>query len=116
MKFFKTGVVPFPPEETLEIFALMEAAEVSAKRGGAPVTLAWEGATGEATVALKKGCESVHSCWCAWYQRKWGDVPEIPAGTGFWYVSKGKTCILHRKRARRNFNGHTNTFISSRFA
>lgn len=38
--FFKTGVVPFPPEETLEIFALMEAAEVSAKRGGAPVTLA----------------------------------------------------------------------------
>lgn len=40
VKFFKTGVVPFPPEETLEIFALMEAAEMSAKRGGAPVTLA----------------------------------------------------------------------------
>ena len=39
VKFFKTGVVPFPPEETLEIFALMEAAEMSAKRGGAPVTL-----------------------------------------------------------------------------
>ena len=39
MNFFKTGVVPFPPEETLEIFALMEAAEMSAKRGGAPVTL-----------------------------------------------------------------------------
>ena len=35
-----TIVVPFPPEETLEIFALMEAAEMSAKRGGAPVTLA----------------------------------------------------------------------------
>ena len=40
VKFFRTGTVPFPPEETLEIFALMEAAEVSAKRGGAPVTLA----------------------------------------------------------------------------
>ena len=40
VKFFKTGVVPFPPEETLEIFALMEAAEMSAKRGGEPVTLA----------------------------------------------------------------------------
>ena len=40
VKFFRTGVVPFPPEETLEIFALMEAAEMSAKRGGAPVTLA----------------------------------------------------------------------------
>ena len=40
VKFFRTGVVPFPPEETLEIFALMEAAEMSARRGGAPVTLA----------------------------------------------------------------------------
>lgn len=39
VQFFKTGVPPFPPEETLEIFALMEAAEMSAKRGGAPVTL-----------------------------------------------------------------------------
>jgi len=37
--FFRTGVPPFPPEETLEIFALMEAAEMSAKRGGEPVTL-----------------------------------------------------------------------------
>ena len=40
LRFFKTGKAPFPPEETLEIFVLMEAAEVSAKRGGAPVTLA----------------------------------------------------------------------------
>ena len=46
--FFRTGVVPFPPEETLEIFALMEAAEMSAKRGGAPVTLA------EALAAARK--------------------------------------------------------------
>ena len=39
-KFFKTGVVPFPPEETLEVAALMEASEMSAARGGVPVTLA----------------------------------------------------------------------------
>ena len=38
--FFRTGVVPVSPEETLEIFAFMEAAEMSAKRGGDPVTLA----------------------------------------------------------------------------
>ena len=40
VKFFRTGVVPFPPEETLEIATLMEVAEMSAKRGGMPVTLA----------------------------------------------------------------------------
>ncbi|MCQ2390254.1 MAG: Gfo/Idh/MocA family oxidoreductase [Kiritimatiellae bacterium] len=38
--FFKTGIVPVPNEETLEIMAFMEAAEMSAKRGGAPVTIA----------------------------------------------------------------------------
>ena len=40
IKFFKTGVPPVSPEETLEIFAFMEAAEMSAKRGGTPVTTA----------------------------------------------------------------------------
>ena len=39
LKFFRTGVVPYPPEETEEIFAVMAAAEESAKRGGAPVKL-----------------------------------------------------------------------------
>ena len=39
VKFFKTGVAPVSPEETLEIFAFMEAAEMSAKRGGEPVTI-----------------------------------------------------------------------------
>ena len=38
--FFETGVAPVSPEETLEIMAFMEAAEMSAKRGGAPVTVA----------------------------------------------------------------------------
>ena len=40
VKFFRTGVPPVSPEETLELFAFMEAAEISAKRGGEPVTIA----------------------------------------------------------------------------
>jgi hypothetical protein len=39
VKFFQTGVSPVPPEETLEIMAFMEAAEMSKFRGGAAVTL-----------------------------------------------------------------------------
>lgn len=39
MRFFQTGVAPVPPEETLELFAFMEAADESKRRGGAPVTL-----------------------------------------------------------------------------
>jgi predicted dehydrogenase len=39
-KFFKTGKAPVSAEETLEIFALMEAADESKRRQGAPVTLA----------------------------------------------------------------------------
>ena len=52
VKFFKTGVPPFPPEETLEVFALMEAAEMSAKRGGEPVTVA----------------EAIDACTDAWWK------------------------------------------------
>ncbi len=37
--FFRTGIPPVKPEETLEILAFMEAAEVSKQRNGAPVTL-----------------------------------------------------------------------------
>lgn len=39
MKFFQTGVAPVPPEETLEIYAFMEAADESKRRGGVPVRL-----------------------------------------------------------------------------
>ena len=38
-KFFKTGKVPVSPEETLDLFAFMEAADESKRRGGAAVTL-----------------------------------------------------------------------------
>lgn len=38
-KFFKTRKSPVSPEETIEVFALMEAAEQSKKQNGAPVKL-----------------------------------------------------------------------------
>jgi predicted dehydrogenase len=37
--FFQTGIPPVPPEETLEIYAFMEAADESKRQGGVPVTL-----------------------------------------------------------------------------
>jgi hypothetical protein len=40
VKFFQTGVPPVAPDETLEILAFMEAADLSKARGGAPVALA----------------------------------------------------------------------------
>jgi hypothetical protein len=39
VKFFQTGVPPIHPDETLEIIAFMEAAELSKARGGLPVAL-----------------------------------------------------------------------------
>ena len=39
VKFFQTGVVPVDPKETIEMFAFMEAADESKRRGGVPVTL-----------------------------------------------------------------------------
>ncbi len=38
-KFFRTGVVPIDPQETIELYAFMEAASASHKQGGAPVSL-----------------------------------------------------------------------------
>lgn len=40
VKFFRTGVAPVPPAETIEILAFMTAADESKRRGGAPVPLA----------------------------------------------------------------------------
>ncbi len=39
IKFFQTGIVPVKEEETLEILAFMEAADISKKKGGVPVEL-----------------------------------------------------------------------------
>lgn len=40
IKFFKTGKVPVPPEETIEIFAFMSAADESKAQNGAAVSIA----------------------------------------------------------------------------
>ena len=37
--FFKTGKIPVPAEETIEIFAFMSAADESKSKGGMAVTL-----------------------------------------------------------------------------
>lgn len=39
-RFFKTGIAPVPKEETIELFAFMEAADESKRLGGQPVEIA----------------------------------------------------------------------------
>src|SRR6266571_8162409 len=52
-RFFKTGKPPVQPEETIEIFAFMEAADESKRQGGAPVSLADVLATARGAAAAK---------------------------------------------------------------
>jgi predicted dehydrogenase len=54
-RFFKTGKPPVSAEETIEIFAFMEAADESKRQGGAPVSLAdvLEKAQREAAAKIK---------------------------------------------------------------
>ena len=52
-KFFKTGQAPVQPEETLEIFAFMEAADESKRQGGAPVSVAKVMAKAKAEAAIR---------------------------------------------------------------
>jgi len=39
VKFFQSGVAPVSPEETINLFAFMEAADESKRQGGAPVKI-----------------------------------------------------------------------------
>ena len=39
IKFFQTGIVPVQQDETLEILAFMEAADLSKKKGGIPISI-----------------------------------------------------------------------------
>lgn len=52
-KFFHTGVPPVAAEETIEMFAFMEAADESKRQGGAPVTI--ESVLQKARKAIDKG-------------------------------------------------------------
>ena len=49
MDFFRTGVPPVAAEETIEMFAFMEAADESKRRGGQPVKLSAVIQHGQAT-------------------------------------------------------------------
>jgi hypothetical protein len=53
VRFFKTGKAPVSPEETIEIFAFMEAADQSKHQNGAPVSLKDVLAKGRAEAAVK---------------------------------------------------------------
>jgi len=52
-RFFKSGKPPVAAEETMEIFAFMEAADESKRKGGLPVTLA--AVMAKARTEIKKG-------------------------------------------------------------
>ena len=39
LEYFRTGVVPVDPEESLEVMAFMTAADRSARNGGKPVRI-----------------------------------------------------------------------------
>lgn len=52
-KFFQTKVVPVSEQETLEIYAFMEAADESKRQGGQPVTLASVLAKARTAAAMK---------------------------------------------------------------
>ena len=51
-KFFQTGEPPFDPQETIEIFAFMEAADASKAKGGMPVSIAETIAKAKAEVPI----------------------------------------------------------------
>lgn len=53
-KFFRTGKAPVSAEETVELFAFMEAADASKRQGGAPVKLADVIARAREEIARKK--------------------------------------------------------------
>src|SRR5207302_5179447 len=55
-RFFKTGKPPVRAEETIEIFAFMEAADESKRQGAAPVSLAG--------VLAKAKAEAAAEGWC----------------------------------------------------
>ena len=54
VRFFQTGVSPVMPEETLEIFTFMEAADESKRLGGAPISL---------SETKQKAIEQVKKIW-----------------------------------------------------
>ncbi|WP_391540381.1 Gfo/Idh/MocA family protein [Rubripirellula lacrimiformis] len=58
-KFFRTGVVPIEPQETIELYAFMQAAQASKDAGGVPIQVkdVVEAAEREATKLLESATE-----------------------------------------------------------
>ena len=54
-KFFRTGKPPVSAEETIELFAFMEAADESKRQGGKPVTIESVMARARAQLREKEG-------------------------------------------------------------
>ena len=54
MQFFKSGIAPVAPEETIEMFAFMSAADESKRRGGVPVSIAEVLETARQKIAAEK--------------------------------------------------------------
>ncbi len=55
VKFFKTGKAPVRAEETIEMFAFMDAADESKRQGGRPVTIASVMQKARVEIAKRKG-------------------------------------------------------------
>jgi predicted dehydrogenase len=58
VKFFKTGKPPVSAEETIEIYAFMEAADESKRQGGAPVTI--DSVKAKARAAAESSVRAAH--------------------------------------------------------
>lgn len=56
LKFFETDELPFPKEETLELFTFMKASNMSLEKGGKPVSMekAWKAGLKDSRKLLKK--------------------------------------------------------------
>lgn len=81
MRFFRTGIAPVAPEETIELFAFMEAADESQRREGAPVALrevyrryGYEPPAGAELVSVRRiWDEAPHNAFTdlVWFQDEW---------------------------------------------
>lgn len=74
-KYFRTGEIPIQPEETLEIYAFMEAADESKRRGGAEVTLE--------SVMKKARAEAKKSAAATPERQSRHEWPQLKGGAGF---------------------------------
>lgn len=98
LPFFKTGVVPVPHEETLEIFAIMDAAAKSQAEGGREVAVSEIiNATNEAVpvpVSVRNGVPSdADVLYDGTSLAKWRNMNGGPAG---WHIQKDGSLLVDK--------------------